>query len=90
MKKMKQKPITPQSRRLGRFLRFWRNHRHWALKKPAEELGVHGSTWSRWERGVRFPGPELLEMLARYLGIFLCRLITGRRFCCPRCVRQRA
>ena len=63
-------------------LRRWRAQQKYPLKHVARELGIAVSTWSQWESGKRFPPDHLLDMLAKYLGIPVCKLFCPQL--CPK------
>lgn len=65
--------VTRQDRNvLGKKLKIWRTEKGWPLKKVAKEFGTEESTWSRWERGQRFPSPDFIPLLATFTSIPLC------------------
>lgn len=61
--------------KFGELLRRYRLDRCWQQLDLAVEMGVQGakdvdrSTISHWERGKRLPGPEILTLLVRALGL---------------------
>jgi len=57
---------------LGKRLHDWRKSRGLPLKHVAREFGVSEGTWSRWEKGTRFPLPENLRLLAEFIGTPIC------------------
>lgn len=83
--------MTANSRRLpfGPLLNHWRviDQGNPPIKKVAADFGVTPATWSRWERGNRFPAPKQIQPLADFLGIPPCRFFCAQDWHCPRCVR---
>ncbi|MGB9661734.1 MAG: helix-turn-helix domain-containing protein [Moorellaceae bacterium] len=49
---------------LGNRLRFYRLKRHLTLKEVESMTGLHSTTISGYERGIREPSQEILRMLA--------------------------
>jgi hypothetical protein len=64
-------------------LRRWRARNGWPLKKVADEFGVTEATWSRWESGDRFPDHELIQPLANYVQVPICRFFCKVDSRCP-------
>jgi DNA-binding XRE family transcriptional regulator len=63
----------------------WRKSRDFALKEVAGEFGVSESTWSRWEKGTRFPLPENIRRLAEFIGVPMCSFFYPDEQTCPAC-----
>ena len=81
-----------------RKLPFWLLVHNWRvedqgnrpIKDVADEFGVDDSLWSRWETGVRFPSPAMVQPLSDFLHIPPCGFFCGPGWRCPRCVRRGA
>jgi len=56
-------------------LRRWRVENGLLLKQIALELDTSVSTVSSWEHARRFPSPEHLDRMARFVGWPVCRLL---------------
>ena len=65
---------------LGRRLRRYRGRR--PLKWTAAELGVSVSEVSRWERGVRLPAAEHIDLISTWSGIPISCLFCDRYDTC--------
>lgn len=57
---------------LGKCLHDWRKSQRLPLKHVGRKLGVSEGTWSRWEKGTRFPLRENLRLLAEFIGTPIC------------------
>jgi transcriptional regulator with XRE-family HTH domain len=75
---------------LGKVLKGWcaEPARKWQAKQAAFEFGVKPATWSRWESGDRWPEPDELMRLARFIGVPICRFFWDCDQRCPGCVRR--
>jgi transcriptional regulator with XRE-family HTH domain len=70
---------------LGQRLHDWRKSRKLPLKQVADQFGVSEATWSRWEKGTRFPVPENLRRLAEFIGAPICNFFYADRQDVARC-----
>jgi transcriptional regulator with XRE-family HTH domain len=72
----KTNPATPHTDHvqtlLAKRLRDWRKATGVPLKHVAEEFNVSAGTWSRWEKGSRFPKPHYIPRLAKYIRVPIC------------------
>jgi transcriptional regulator with XRE-family HTH domain len=71
---------------LAKRLREWRKSHGFALKKVAVEFGVSEATWSRWEKGTRFPLPENIRLLAEFIDAPMCSFFYAGTQNCPPCL----
>lgn len=55
--------------RLAKNLRILRRQRHWSQEVFADEAGLHRTYISDLERGARNPTIEVVEKLAKALGV---------------------
>ena len=79
-------PATSARELLARRLREWRKSNGFALKKVAVEFGVSEATWSRWEKGTRFPLPENIRLLAEFIDAPMCSFFYADAQNCPPCL----
>ena len=70
---------------LAKRLRDWREARRYPLKHVAQEFGVSAGTWSRWEKGTRFPKAHFIPLLAKYLKVPVCEFFYTSMHQCPEC-----
>jgi transcriptional regulator with XRE-family HTH domain len=88
--------LEPKNRRdqrrnhLARALRDWRAQNGFPLKKVAAEFGVTEATWSRWESGDRFPTHAVIQPLANFVKLPVCRFFCTVEPRCPQCLAQAA
>ena len=66
-------------------LRNWRAERGLFLKQVADQFGVAEATWSRWEKGERFPSATNLRLLAEFIGVPICCFFYPDDTSCPNC-----
>ncbi|WP_051275752.1 helix-turn-helix domain-containing protein [Desulfovirgula thermocuniculi] len=64
---------------LGKRLRFYRQRKRLTLKHVEEKTGLHASTISGYERGVREPSYQVLRLLAEVYGIPVAYLALDER-----------
>lgn len=60
---------TPRSRLLGAKIRHQREARHFGLREFAGMIGVHPSTYSKWENGKLLPDLETVGVILGALGV---------------------
>lgn len=60
-------------------LRAWRERRKWSLDKMAAVIGVTGVALGRYERGERFPKPQVLHKIHQLTGITANQLLGMKR-----------
>ena len=72
MTNRKRKYNTEWLKLVGSILSLWRASVNKPLKVVASEFGVSESTWNRWELGQRFPSPEYIARLAKYISVPIC------------------
>lgn len=77
--------MKPVNEILGNNLVAWREQRGLKMETAAKELGVSTATWGHWETGRRFPAMNQLSILAQYVGVPPCRLISDCTEVCQEC-----
>ena len=66
-------------KKTGELIAAIRKEKGLTQEQLGEKLYVTGKAVSKWERGVSAPGIDLLEPLARVLGITVTELLAGER-----------
>ncbi len=68
---------TKLGQKLGKRIRFLRQHKKWTLELLAERVGMHVTYLSSIERGHRNPTLNVLGSLAQGLSVSLSDLLQG-------------
>lgn len=50
-------------------LQIARHQRHWSQEQAAAAIGIDRKTYNRWERGLNFPQPKLLDAACKAFGM---------------------
>lgn len=66
-------------KKTGGLIAAIRKEKGWTQEQLGEKVYVTGKAVSKWERGDSAPGVDLLEPLARVLGITVTELLAGER-----------
>ncbi|MCG0277335.1 MAG: helix-turn-helix domain-containing protein [Thermanaeromonas sp.] len=64
---------------LGQRLRFYRQRRHLTLKDVEEMTGLHATTISGYERGIRKPSYDVLRLLAEVYEVPVAYLLLDEK-----------
>ena len=67
------------TKKIGMFLKQWRNERGMTQEQLGEKLGVSNKTISRWETGNYMPPVDCLNMLSDIYHISINEILGGER-----------
>ena len=76
------------AKKTGELIAALRKEKGWSQAELAERLGVTNKAVSRWETGRGYPDVELLQLVARELGVTISELLEGERTPAPPAVEE--